>query len=187
MSQTKNYAKKWTHPMQKPFVDKVVVNIGVGRAGEELQKASKVLETMTGQTPVVIRAKKNVKEWGVRKGQSIATKVTLRGERAADFIKKSLVVFDNRILRKAFDKRGNVSWGIDEHIKVPEVKYDPEIGIFGFNVSVKLVRPGFRVKYRKKLRRKIGEDHYVSRDEAMFFFEKEFNIEIVDKMEARFY
>lgn len=173
--------------MQKPFIDKVIVNIGVGKSGEELQKASKVLETMTGQTPVIINARKNVKEWGVRKGQTIATKVTLRGEKADEFIKKSLVVFDNRILRKAFDNYGNVSWGIDEHIKVPGVKYDPEIGIFGFNVSVKLVRPGFRVKYRKKLRRKIGSEHYVNRQEAMYFFEKVFNIEIVDKMEARFY
>ena len=173
--------------MQKPFVDKVVVNIGLGQSGEELQKASKVLASMTGQTPVIINAKKNVKEWGVRMGQTIATKVTLRGATALDFIKRSLFVFDNRILRKAFDSFGNVSWGIDEHIKVPGVKYDPDIGIFGFTVSVKIVRPGFRVKYRKKLRRKIGSEHYVHRQEAMFFFEKELGVEIVDKMEARFY
>lgn len=173
--------------MQKPFIDKVVVNIGVGKSGEELQKASKVLENMTGQNPVVIGSRKNVKEWGLRKGQTIATKVTLRGEKADEFIKKSLIVFDNRILRKAFDNFGNVSWGIDEHIKVPGVKYDPDLGIFGFNVSVKLVRPGFRVKYRKKQRQKIGSEHYVHRQEAMYFFEKEFNIEIVEKMEARFY
>ncbi len=187
MSEVQQYKKKWTHPMQKPYVDKVVVNIGVGKAGEELQKAVKVLSTMTNQTPVVIKAKKNVKEWGVRSGQSIATKVTLRGAKAEDFIKKSLFVFDNRILRKAFDNYGNVSWGIDEHIKVPGVKYDPEIGIFGFNVSVKLVRPGFRVKYRKKLRRKLGPNHYISRQEAMLYFTEELKVEIVDKMEARFY
>ena len=187
MSKVENYKQKWNHPMQMPYIDKVVVNIGVGKAGEELQKASEVLRTMTKQKPVVIIAKKNVKEWGVRKSMSIATKVTLRGDTANDFIKRSLDVFDNRILRKAFDNQGNVSWGIDEHIKVPGVKYDPEVGIFGFNVSVRVVRPGFRVKTRKKLRRKIGRNHYVKRDEAMYFFQNKFKTEIVEKMEARFY
>lgn len=187
MSTTENFKQKWTNPMQKPYIDKVVVNIGVGKSGEELQKAVKVLQTLTDQTPTVIRARKNVKEWGVRMGQSIATKVTLRNEIAREFIKKCLIVYDNRILRKSFDNFGNVSWGVDEHIKVPGVKYDPDVGIFGFTVSAKLVRPGFRVKSRKKMRRKIGAHHFVHRQEAMYFFEKELNVEIVDKMEARFY
>jgi len=187
MSETVNYKKKWAHSMQMPFIDKVVVNIGVGKAGEELQKAMEVLRSLTTQTPVIIKAKKNVKEWNVRRGQSIATKVTLRQKAAEDFIKRCLDVFDNRILRKSFDNHGNVSWGVDEHIKVPGVKYDPEVGIFGFSVSVKVIRPGFRVKTQKKFKRKIGQNHYVKREEAMFFFQNKFNAEIVDKMEARFY
>ncbi len=190
MSETKvNYAKKWKHPMQKPYIEKVVVNIGVGSAGEELQKAVKVLESMTdgNNIPVVLKAKKNVKEWGVRKTQSIATKVTLRGDDALDMIKRTLDPFDNRILRKAFDNKGNVSWGIDEHIKVPGVKYDPEHGIFGFNVSCRLVRPGFRIKLRKKFRSKIGANHYVTKDEAIYFFENVIKAEVVVKMEDRYY
>ncbi len=182
-----DYLAKWKHPMQKPFIDKVVVNIGVGQAGEELVKASKVLEDLTSNKPVIIKAKKNVKEWGVRKGQSISTKVTLRGDKAVELIKRSLDPFDNRILKRAFDNNGSVSWGVDEHIKIPGVKYDPEIGIFGFNISVKLARPGFRIKNRKKYRRKIGKDHYLSKNEAIFFMEKVVGAEVVDKMEERYY
>jgi large subunit ribosomal protein L5 len=185
--QSTKIKKKWSHPMQIPYIQKVVVNIGVGQGGEELQKAIEVLKTLTDQKPVIIKAKKNIKEWKVRKGQSIATKVTLRGKKAEDFIKKSLVVYDNRILRKSFDDFGNVSWGVDEHIKVPGVKYNPEVGIFGFNVSVRLIRAGFRVKKRKRKRQKIHPEHYVRKAEAMYFFEKKYNVEIVDKMETRFY
>ena len=188
MSESKvNYTQKWKHPMQKPYIDKVVVNIGVGQAGEELQKAVKVLESMTNGTPVILKARKNVKEWGVRKTQSIATKVTIRGDEAIDFIKRTLDPFDNRILRRAFDNKGNVSWGIDEHIKVPGVKYDPEHGIFGFDVSCRLVRPGYRIKERKKFRSKIGADHYPTKEETIYFFENVLKAEVVDKMEDRYY
>ena len=182
-----DFKAKWKHPMQMPYIDKVVVNIGVGQAGEELVKASKVLEDLTGTHPVILKAKKNVKEWGVRKTQSIATKVTLRGDIALDIIKRTLVPTDNRILVRAFDNRGSVSWGVDEHIKVPGVKYDPELGIFGFNVSVRIVRPGFRIRSRKKFRRKIGRNHYLTKAEAMFFMSNIVGAEVVEKMEERYY
>lgn len=183
-----NYSAKWKqNPMLMPFVDKVVVNIAVGQGGEELQKASKVLEGLTDSKPTIMKANKNVKEWGVRKGQSIATKVTLRGKPAVDFLINAIVPFDNRILRKAFDNKGNFSFGIDEHIKIPNVKYDPELGIFGFNVAVRICRPGYRIKDRKKDRRKIGKNHYLSKQEAIYFAEKELKIEVVDVMEERYY
>ncbi|MHA1585397.1 MAG: 50S ribosomal protein L5, partial [Promethearchaeota archaeon] len=96
MTNPENFKAKWANPMQKPFIDKVVVNIGVGQAGEELQKAQRILELLTDQKPLIIKAKKSVKEWGVRKGQSIATKVTLRGEKALNVIQRTLDPFDNR-------------------------------------------------------------------------------------------
>lgn len=183
-----DYKMIWTkNPMLKPFIDKVVVNIGVGQAGEELQKAYKVLNSLVEQKPVIVTANKNIKEWNVRKGQSIATKVTLRGEKALEFLKRSLVPYDNRILMSAFDNKGNFSFGLDEHIKVPGVKYDPELGIVGFNVSVRIVRPGFRIKNRKKDRRSIGKLHYLSKKEAMYYMANVFGAEIVEKMEERFY
>ncbi|TFH29268.1 MAG: 50S ribosomal protein L5 [Promethearchaeota archaeon] len=183
-----DYKSIWKkNPMLMPFVDKLVINIGVGKGGEELQKAAKVLEGLVDAKPVMLTANKNVKEWGVRKGQSIATKVTLRGQAAVDFLLRALVPFDNRILRKAFDNKGNFSFGIDEHIKLPDVKYDPELGIFGFNVTVRVSRPGYRIKIRKKDRRSIGQHHYLNKQETMYFAEKELKIEVVDVMEERYY
>jgi large subunit ribosomal protein L5 len=117
--QVVDYAQDWkSNPFRQPKIDKVVVNISVGQAGEELNKAKRILELMTlGKTAVTVRAKKSVKEFGIRKGQSIAVKVTLRGEDASKFLKRVLFINDNRILRKAFDSFGNFSMGVDEHIK----------------------------------------------------------------------
>ena len=184
-----DYKKMWkSNVMLQPKIEKVVINIGMGSLGAvEIQKAQKVLESLTNHKPVVVKAKKNVKEWGLRKNMSVATKVTLRGEDCADFLRKALDPFDNRILKKAFDTKGNFSFGVDEHIKIPGVKYDPELGIFGFNVSVKITRPGLRIKSRKKNRRKVGASQYVSKKEAIFFMENVFKVEIVDKMEERYY
>ena len=129
----------------------------------------------------------SVKDFGIRQGQSIAVKVTLRGEVALNFLKRTLFVYDNRILKSAFDNFGNFSIGIDEHIKMPNVKYIPELGITGLNVAVRLVRPGYRVKIRRKQKTKIPKNHYVSKLESIFFVEKELGTEVVDKMEERFY
>ncbi|MHA1776272.1 MAG: 50S ribosomal protein L5 [Promethearchaeota archaeon] len=184
----KEFEAKWKNPMQKPFISKVVVNIGIGSAGaDELKKARRVLIDLTGRKPSTTKAKKNIKEWSIRKNQAIGARVTLRKKDAEEFLKKALVIFDNRILRSAFDQKGNFSFGVDEHIKFPGIKYDPDLGIFGFNVSCKVERPGHRIKYRKKNRRKVGEHHYVSKLEAMYFMEKFLNVEIVDVMEQRFY
>lgn len=183
-----DYAKDWkSNPFRQPKIDKVVVNISVGQAGEELNKAKRILELLTKSKTVTVRAKKSVKEWSIRKGQSIAVKTTLRGNEAKSFLKRVLFVYDNRILRKAFDNFGNFSIGVDEHIKLPDTKYIPELGITGFDVAVRIVRPGYRVKIRRKQRSKIPQHHYIGKIEAMEFMKKTFKIEVVDVMEERFY
>ncbi len=180
--------KDWeSNPMRKPYLEKVVAHIAVGHSGEDLQKAQDVLQDITDQKPTVRRAKKSIKDFGVRKKENIATMVTLRGERAKDFLRRALFVTDNRILRKNFDNFGNVSFGIQEHITIPGVKYNPELGIFGMHVHIHLERPGCRVKRRRKFRQKIGKTHFVRRTETHVFLEREFNAEIVDRMVERFY
>ncbi|MHA1111785.1 MAG: 50S ribosomal protein L5 [Promethearchaeota archaeon] len=183
-----DFAKDWkSNPFRQPKIDKVVVNISVGQAGEELNKAKRILELLTKSKSITVRAKKSVKEWNIRKRQSIAVKVTLRGDKAKSFLKRVLFVYDNRILRNSFDNYGNFSIGVDEHIKLPDTKYIPELGITGFDVAVRIVRPGFRVKIRRKQRSKIPQHHYISNLEAMEFMKKLFKIEVVDVMEERFY
>ena len=106
------------HPMLKPRIDKVVVNLNVGKSGEPLEKANSVLKEITGQTPVKRKAKKTIRDFGIREGESIAVVVTLRKQKAVDFLKKILPVVDNKVAKRAFDERGNFSFGLKEHIEI---------------------------------------------------------------------
>jgi large subunit ribosomal protein L5 len=98
--------KNWEeHPMLRPRIEKVVVNLNVGKSGEPLEKANKVLKEITGQTPVKKKAKKTIRDFGIREGESIAVVVTLRKQAAIDFLKKVLPVVDNKVSKAAFDLR----------------------------------------------------------------------------------
>ena len=173
--------EKWnSNPMYKPRLAKVVVNISVGAAVERLGNAMRVLEELTGQKPVPRRAKRTIKDFGIRKGENIAAKVTLRREKAVEFLKKALEAVNNKIKASSFDENGNVSFGIREHILIPGVKYDPEIGVFGMDVAISIERPGYRILRRRRMRKKhLPRRHRVSREEAMIFLHKEFGVEIV--------
>ncbi|MEM1539399.1 MAG: 50S ribosomal protein L5 [Candidatus Bathyarchaeia archaeon] len=172
--------KKWEeNPMLKPRIDKVVVNISVGKSGEPLEKASKVLRDLTGQTPCKRKAKKTIRDFGIRRGEPIACVVTLRKQRAIEFLKKALHVIDYKIPKSCFDKHGNFAFGIKEHIEMPGVKYDPEIGIFGMDICVSLNRPGKRVENRRRARTKIGPNHVLTPEEAMVFIKDTLGVEIV--------
>jgi large subunit ribosomal protein L5 len=178
-----NFEELWKNPMKKPYLEKIVLNIGVGSGGEELERAATVLETITGKKVVKTLSKKNVKEFNLRKGRPIGTKVTIRREEAEKLLKRLLIVNNNKILRKSFDNFGNFGFGIKEHITIPGVEYDNLIGIWGLDVIGRIIRPGVRVKYRRKRRAKISRHHYVSRAEAQYFLEKNFGVKLVDKLE----
>jgi len=165
-------------PMRRPGIEKVVVNISVGKSGEPLEKAARVLEELTGQTPCKRKARQTIRDFGIRKGEPIACIVTLRKQRAIGFLKKVLPVVDNKLSRKCFDKHGNFAFGIKEHIEIPGTRYLPEIGIFGMDICVSLNRPGYRVKKRRKERAKIGSKHILTPEEAMVFAEDFFGVEI---------
>ncbi len=172
--------KKWEQqPMLKPRIEKVVVNLNVGKSGEPLEKAFKVLKEITGQTPVKKNAKSSIRDFGIRKGEPIACVVTLRRQPAVDFLKKVLPVVDNKVSKRSFDDRGNFAFGLKEHIEIPGVKYDPDVGIFGMDVCVTLNRPGDRVSDRRKRKAKVGHKHVLTPDEAILFTKKLLGVEIV--------
>ena len=157
MSEEEAIVKTWEeHPMLRPRIEKVVVNLNVGKSGEPLEKANKVLKEITGQTPVKKKAKKTIRDFGIREGESIAVVVTLRKQKAIDFLKKVLPVVDNKVAKKSFDEHGNFAFGLKEHIEIPGVKYDPEIGIFGMDICVTVNRPGQRVKIRRKQKQSLA-------------------------------
>ncbi|PMB74619.1 50S ribosomal protein L5 [Candidatus Bathyarchaeota archaeon] len=165
--------------MLKPKIEKVVVNISVGKSGEPLEKATKVLKELTGQTPCKRKAKKTIRDFGIRRGEPTACIVTLRKHRAIEFLKKVLPVVDNKISKESLDKYGNFAFGIKEHIEIPGVKYDPEIGIFGMDICVFLSRPGYRVKERRLEKAKIGSKHMLTPEETMVFVKETLGVEIV--------
>lgn len=171
--------KRWEEkPMLKPKIEKVVVNISVGKSGEPLEKAMKVLRDLTGQNPCKRKAKQTIREFGIRKGESIACVITLRKQKATDFLQKVLPVVENKLSNHCFDRYGNFSFGIKEHIEIPGVKYTPEIGIFGMDVCVSLSRPGYRIRKRRKEKGKIGSKHLLTPEEAMVFVKDSLGAEI---------
>jgi large subunit ribosomal protein L5 len=179
----KEFEELWANPMKKPYLEKIVLNIGVGAGGEELERAATVLETISGRKAIKTLSKKNIKEFNLRKGRPIGTKVTIRGLDAEKLLKRLLVVNNDKILRRSFDNYGNFGFGVLEHITIPGIDYDNLIGIWGLDVVGRIVRPGMRVRYRRKNRAKIPKHHYVSKLEAQYFLKKNFGAEIVDKLE----
>ncbi len=166
--------------MRNIRLEKAVVNIGVGDAGERLLKAVKVLAMVTGKKPVRTIAKTTNRDLGIRQGQDIGCKVTLRRAEAEEFVKKALWIRENRLAKWSFDPEGNFSFGIQDYTDFPGMKYDPEIGIFGLDVCISLSRPGRRVKIRRVMKRSIPKDHRITKEEGQEFVRSKFNVEVVD-------
>jgi len=131
--------------MEVPRIEKIVVNVGLGEALQNpklLDKAVGELSAITGQRPVICKAKKSIASFKLRAGQSIGCKVTLRGDRMYEFLDRliSLALPKIRDFRgisaKAFDGRGNYSLGLSEQIIFPEIDYDKVDHIHGMNIVI---------------------------------------------------
>ncbi len=168
------------NPLRQIRIGKVTINIATGKSGEPLEKAKKVLNQLTSRTPATKLAKRTVKDFGIRKGEPIATVVTLRRDEASSFLTRALDAVDNKVRQSSFDGYGNFSFGIKEHIEIPGTKYVPELGIFGATVHVTLERPGYRVRRRSIRAAKMSRSHYVSKDEAVQFIENTFRTQVLE-------
>ena len=131
--------------MQVPQLDKIVINMGVGDAvanAKALDNAVEELATITGQKPVVTRAKKSIAGFRLREGMPIGAKVTLRGERMYQFLDKLVSVSLPRvrdfrgISKKAFDGRGNYTLGVKEQLIFPEIDYDKVSKVRGMDIVI---------------------------------------------------
>ena len=167
------------NPLRNIRIGKVTLNVATGKSGEPLEKAKKVLNQLTGRKPTTKRAKKAVKDFGIRKGEPIAAVVTLRKNLGVEFLTKALDAIGNRVRVSSFDNYGNISFGIKEHIEIPGTKYVPELGIFGMTVHVTLARPGYRILARSIRSSRIGRRHYVSREEAISYMQDNFRTEVL--------
>ncbi|WP_132059702.1 50S ribosomal protein L5 [Halorussus amylolyticus] len=164
------------HEMREPTVEKVVVHMGVGEGGRELADAEEILESVTGQQSVRTLAKSTKPEFGIRQGDPIGAKVTLRDEDAEAFLETALALSD--IAAKQFDDTGNFSFGVEEHTEFPSQEYDPNVGIYGLDVTVNLVRPGYRVSKRDKVSRSIPSSHKLTVEDAIAYLESNFDVEV---------
>lgn len=160
-------------------VGKISLNIGVGQGGKELSNAEGVLQKVANQEPARTYAKQTNQTFEIREGTPVGCKVTLRGEKALDILGTLLEVKGNEVKESSFDREGNFSFGIDEHIEIPGMEYDPSIGIFGMDVNVNLVRPGFRIKKRRREPSSIPSHHRINKDEAVEFVKRELEVEVV--------
>lgn len=167
------------HPMRAVRLEKVTVHMGVGKSGEELDRAKKIIEQLTGRKPATRPAKQTLKDFGIQEGEPIACLVTLRRQEAMDFMKRALDAVNGRINESSFDDYGNFAFGVKEHIEIPGTKYIPELGIVGLDVIATIERPGYRVKRRRIRSAHVGKKHLVTKQEAIEFMKRNFRVEIV--------
>ena len=164
--------------MQLPRIEKLTLNIGAGKEQTKLEKAVVLLKKITGIDPVKTITNKRIPSWGLRPGLPIGCMLTLRKTKASELLKRLLEAKDKKLLPNNFDEAGSISFGIPEYIDIPGVDYDPKIGVFGLQVCVTLEKPGYRIKRRKHLPRKIPKKHMISKQEAMVFMQNNFGVRI---------
>jgi len=176
MAETKNATAN--NVMRQLRVEKIVLNCGCGTDHTRLEKSHKLLQMITGRTPVKVVTQKRIPGWGLRPGLPIATKVTLRGALAEETLKRLLKANDNVLKPNHFDSAGNIAFSVHECIDIPGVEYDPTIGILGLQVTVTLQRPGFRIRRRKYMNRKIPHASMIAPQEAMDFAQASWGVKV---------
>jgi large subunit ribosomal protein L5 len=170
---------KSQNPHRAVKIEKVTLNIGAGRDAARLDAGLVLLERLTGMKPVKTFTTKRIPTWDIRPGLPLGVKVTLRGPKAKEVLKRLLAAVNLSLKESCFDDAGNFSFGIPEYIDVPELKYDPKLGIFGFEAAVTLRRDGFRLRRRKLLKKPIRSKVAISKQDAMEFAKKELGASII--------
>merc|ERR1712193_65647 len=162
------------NPMKSIQIDKVVINLSVGESGDKVLKAVKVLKDLTGQEPVVSKCKYTIRSFGIRRGDKIATHVTVRGDKAKEILERGLKVKEYELPKGCFSKDGHFGFGIQEHIDLG-IRYDPYTGIFGMDFYVVLKRPGYRVSKKKHCRGRLGTSQRIGKEDAQEWFKQQYD------------
>jgi len=164
-----------TNKMREIKMEKIVLSAGA--VGDNLDKAFKLLGRISGKKVIKTISNKRIPTWGVRPKLEVGCKVTLRGEEAEKLLKRLFFAIENRIRGKQI-ANNHFSFGIKEYIEIPDMEYQRDIGVMGFNVTVDFIRAGFRVKRRKMKRGKLPSRQEVSADEIKEFISKEYGVTV---------
>merc|ERR1719348_2787961 len=177
-------------------IRKLCLNICVGESGDRLTRAVqdpaarwlivlrsdidcsitclKVLESLTGQTPVFSKARYTVRSFGIRRNEKISVHCTVRGPKAEEILEKGLKVKEYDLRQGNFSATGNFGFGIAEHIDLG-IKYDPSIGIYGMDFYVVLARPGYSVAYRRRKKSRVGFSHKITKSDSQKWFQRKYD------------
>jgi small subunit ribosomal protein S4e len=159
---------------------KIVVNAGVGESGEPRTKAERVLRMVTNQKPVATRSHATNRDWGIRQGQEIGAKVTLRGAAALEFLNRALDARDRQIDPDSIDRHGNISFGIADYTDFAGMKYDPAIGIHGMDICVEIGRAGWRLRERTRSSRALNRKVRVTKEDCRHYLETELRVKFLE-------
>jgi len=166
------------NPMRKVKIEKIILSAGA--TGDNLVKAKKLLEMVSGKKAQILTSVKRIPEFDVRPGLEVGTRVTLRGKEAIEILKRLLSAISNEIKEKQVSAN-HFSFGIKEYIEIPGIEYQRDIGIRGFNTTVVFSRAGGRVKLKKIKKGVVPKRQHVSKEKIINYMTEAFKTKFKTK------